>query len=97
MADHTVTRSAHETLTAATIDTVTVSDPQVDVAVTNRGGSDEIYFTIDGSAPTVGGENTFVLPAAVCSRVVSSDKFNTATPVVKLISSGTPAYSVESL
>jgi Chitobiase/beta-hexosaminidase C-terminal domain len=97
MASYTVTRSAHETLAATTEDDVTITDPQVDVAVTNRSGSAEIYFTIDGSTPTVGGENTFVLPAATCSREVSSDKFNTATPVVKLISTGTPDYSVESL
>lgn len=97
MAEYTVQRSAHQTLSASEIDTVTVTEPQIDIELTNRTGTSEIYFTIDGSDPTVGGESCFVLPAAVCSRVVSSDKFNTPTALIKLISAGAEAYSVESL
>lgn len=97
MADDTTARCEHSALTAATIDTVTVTAPQVEVCLTNRTGADEIYFTIDGTAPTVGGQNCFVLPAAICSRTIQKNAFGATVAVVKLISAGTDSYSVESL
>lgn len=97
MSDYAVSRSAHETLAADAVDNVTISKPGDEVEVTNRDGSAELYFTIDGTDPTVGGDDTFVLPAAICSRIVSQDQDASPVRVVKLISSGTPAYSVEAL
>lgn len=97
MATHAVTRSASGTLTANTVDTVTLSDNASRIQVTNRSGASEIYFSIDGTTPTVGGDDTFILPAAIGSRVVSSDDVGVDITTVKLISTGTPTYSVEAL
>lgn len=88
-----------KTLTASTVDTVTVTkragqaDYSTRVEVTNLDGAAAIYFTVDGSAPTVGGAKTFELPAAVGSREISTDAVG-SDAVVKLISVGTPKYSV---
>lgn len=93
MASYTVPAGeigVHETLVASTADSVTFTDDITEVEVLNRDGAAEIYFTVDGSTPTVGGENCRVLPAAIGGlelRVEHGD-------VVKLISSGTPTYSV---
>jgi hypothetical protein len=58
-------------------------------------GVDEVYATTDGSAPTVAGGNTYRLPSAggLVAVVVSVDSASGAA-VVKLISSGSPVYSV---
>lgn len=94
MANYTVTVSKHATLAAATVDSVTVGESRFDaIEVSNRDGAAEIYFTVDGSTPTVGGDDTWALPAAVCSRVIAAP--GDGAEVVKLISSGTPKYSVQ--
>lgn len=92
MAAYTVDRAKHATLVAATVDTVTLSEFSV-VEVLNRDGVAAIYFTTDGSTPTVAGDNTQVLPAAVGGVQVSTINIS-GTNVVKLISAGTPSYSV---
>lgn len=92
--------AVHATLTASTVDTATLTAPNVpSVTVVNRTGTAEIYFTISSTAagavaPTVGGANCFVLPAAICSLTVP---ISSGQVVVSLISSGTMAYSVEGL
>ena len=109
MASYTVNYgelAAHaKTLVAATVDTVTFAagDPATpgwgkmpaSIEVVSSGAAD-IYFTVDGSAPTVAGATTYrVVNVAGASKKV---KLNDSNPndavVVKLISSGTPAYSV---
>jgi len=93
MADYTVTLSKHATLIATTVDSVTITEKRFDaVEVTNRDGAAEIYYTIDGSTPAVGADNTWVLPAAVSSRV--HDAAGDGNVKVELISAGTPKYSV---
>jgi hypothetical protein len=93
-------RIKHGTLVASTVATVTLDlvdsgrivSRQKRVEVINRDGAAEIYFTVDGTTPTVAGDDCFVLPAAMGSLEVGAPK---GTPtVVKLISSGTPTYSV---
>lgn len=96
-------QSAHGTLVAATVATVTVTadtdtvsavlgdTTTTKVEVVNRSGAAEIYFTVDGTAPTVGGTASYVLPASICSYSVEGVH---GSVVVKLISSGTPTYSV---
>lgn len=79
-------------LTAETVDEVAFTDSLLAVEVTSHDGAAKIYFTTDGSVPTVGGPNTYEVPAFPCSRTVSVRK-GTAT-VVKLKSVGTPEYSV---
>ena len=90
MASYTVARSKHATLTAATVDTVTIGGNEA-VEVLNRSASDTIYFTTDGSTPTVGGDDTFIVGAGqsvvIPGRRVSGE-------AVKLISSAAADYSV---
>lgn len=81
----------HGTLSASTVDTITVAQAGVTVEVINRTGTAEIYFTVNGATPTVGAADTFVVPSAVMSYVVTN---NGAQAVVRLISSGAEAYSV---
>lgn len=92
-------QSSHGTLTAATVATVSVGADVVDnwkaattIEVLNRSGSAEIFFTLDGSAPTVAGPNTYIVPAAIGSVMVDVTLDGPVT--VKLISTGTPTYSV---
>lgn len=81
------------TLTAATVSTQTFTGFNASMAeVTSLDGAAEVYFTVDGSTPTVGGENCHVLPAAISSLEVKEEISGDA--VVKLISSGTPKISV---
>jgi hypothetical protein len=86
--------STHGTLVANTVATVTFrADFGDTVTVLNRGAGD-IYLTLDGTAPTVGGANTSIV-LANSTRTYKVASSQTAL-AVKLISSGTPAYTVES-
>lgn len=56
------TRIAHGTTTAATVATVTLGAYYSWVQIFNRGG-DDLYVSVDGStAPTVGGDDFYVVP-----------------------------------
>ena len=85
----------HVTLTAATVATVNVDNQYFsNVEVVNVDGVAAVYFTTDGTTPTVGGDGAHVLPAAIGGVDVRA----AVTPiVVKLISSGTPKVSVRGL
>lgn len=96
----------HRTLVANTVTTVTLdlpdpvgnitsfaSPPLAQVEVFNLSGSAEVYFTTDGSAPVVGGDACYVLPAVMCTLTVN-DGTPGPTSTVKLISAGTPRVSV---
>lgn len=85
-------KAAHHSLVAATVDTVTMANDFDQVEVLNRDGAAEIYFTVDGSAPTVGGANCQVLPACIGAAICGVA--SSGNTVVRLISAGTPAYSV---
>lgn len=90
---YTVNTAKHATVAVAgTDETVNFSGNVQSVEVMCRDGAAEIYFTIDGTTPTVGGDDTYVVPASAGAALrVGSPP---GTDVVKLISSGTPAYSV---
>ena len=108
MAEHTVPVGhvgAHaKTLVAATVDTVTFAlgtagtqgsarMPQA-VEVYSDGSAD-IYVTVDGVAPTVAGTHCWRLPGQAGATTISTADNDPGDPVVvKLISSGTPVYSV---
>lgn len=82
----------HVTLTATVVATVEMDAPYETTEIVNRDGTAEVYFTRDGSTPTVGGDNTEVLPAAICGIVLPYD--SDEADVVKMISAGTPKVSV---
>jgi len=82
----------NKTLAAATEDTVTFARAEEYVEVYTDGTS-AIYFTVDGSAPAVDGARSLLLPASPAVRTVKVPRRDAPT-VVKLISAGTPKYSV---
>lgn len=88
-------KTKHITLVAATVATVNLAVNASRVEVVNRSGSAEVYFTVNGATPTVGGDDTHVLPAAIGSVEVPDEIGGDV--VVKLISSGTPTVSVRAL
>lgn len=97
MATHTDPLGVHPTLTANTVDTCTITQAPQSVTLLNRGSS-EIYFAVNDvgtlpADPAVGGAGTFCAPAGAIVQV--SEGGNPV--VVKLISSGTPNYSVQAL
>lgn len=88
--------SEHLTLVADTVARVDLPANAGRIEVVNRDGAAEVYFTVNGAAPTVEGDDTFVLPAAIGSVEVSRPR-TTSAAVVKLISAGTPKVSVTAL
>lgn len=89
MASFLVRKRKHATLTGATVDTVKLQDPTSTVEVVNRDAALTIYFTVNGTDPTVAGDDTIVLPPSAAYHWLAP------TDTVKLISSGAAAYSVQ--
>lgn len=92
-------QARHDVLDAgiiATLDDFTEKANAVEVL--NRTGDAEIYFTVSDAAhpipaePGVRYDDTYVVPAAIGAVTVAHP--GTGIPVVKLISDGTPGYSV---
>ena len=91
MATYTPKASTHPTLTAATVDTVTITATDFPfIAVHNRASSGAgITFTVDNSTPVALANETYlVLPGA--ERVVPFKGLDS----VKLLSATADAYSV---
>lgn len=82
-----------KTLAASVVDTVTFAYDADYIEVWGDGTS-AIYFTTDGSTPTVAGANTWELPVGVASSRAVEVGTGGGT-VVKVISAGTPKYSVQ--
>lgn len=78
-------------LVASTADTVAFTDHANKVEIVSDGTS-AVYVTVDGTAATVAGSNTDVMPAGVPS--VRTLNVYTQPPSVSVISAGTPTYSV---
>ena len=83
-----------KTLAANTEDDVTIARDCDRARVYNDTGTAIIYFTVDGSTPTVAGNNTYRVPATAGASK-SVDVPTAGNTVVKVISAGTPTYSVE--
>ena len=102
MANYTGNTAVHQTLVAQTVDTVTLTPANAaygEVTVVNRSGAAEIYFTVGSGSnlpatPVVAANDTYVLPASMGSFSVPWSG-GSGGAVVKLISSGTPTYSVQ--
>lgn len=96
MPSYTVAADEHgvyaKQLTATTIDTVTFSKDLNRVEIVSD-GSAAVYVTVDASVPAVAGQATFEMPAGgmTVRELLVPTAGNT---VVKLISTGTPKYSV---
>lgn len=82
-----------KTLVASTVDTVTYAEDIPQVTVVSDGAA-ALFYTLDGSTPTVNGANCYILPAGAVSVDARWIPTSGAT-VVKLISAGTPTYSVQ--
>lgn len=80
-------------LTAATVEVFKSAEYLAGMEIISDGAA-AAYMTIDGSEPTVGGANCYVLPANVCVRNIAGSGNRTEPPVVKIISAGTPTVSV---
>lgn len=81
----------HGTLVAATVATVTVDGGFEFIEVVNH-GTGTIYFTVDGTTPASQADETLV--ALQGERVKAENVDRAGTVDVKLISAGTPSYSV---
>lgn len=85
--------SEHGTLVANTVTTVTLRvDMGEDVLVINRGSTD-MWARFDGTDPEIGGDGALIVPPGVGTGITAQASDDAM--VVKLISSGTPDYSVE--
>lgn len=96
MADYSdVAVSKHATLTPDTVDTVTFTTDLSYVEIINRDGAGELFVLIDSGAddPTVEGDGTIAIPAAVGAGVVELSRARGETQV-KLVSAAGVAYSV---
>ena len=85
----------HRTLVANTAATVTLDLDYPTVEVTNVDGVDAVYFTTDGSTPSVGGDGSHVLPAAI--GAVEINPRTSGATVVKLKSASAVKVSVRGI
>lgn len=86
--------SYNNALGAATVDTVTIARDAEYVRVYNDSGTTAIFFTTDGTVPTVNGSNCYRVPATAGAST-SVDVTGVSPTLVKLISSGASTYSVQ--
>lgn len=100
----------HASLTGNVVSTVTVTSadaqsgwtatgdqPRSKVGVMNRTGTAAVYFTTDGTAPTVGGANCYVLPAGAIGELVVVDETAGTGGTVKLISASAQDITVRAV
>ncbi len=90
MATYTVTTAKHATLTANVVDTVTFPRDCDRVEVVNRGNV-ELYFTLEGQTPTIGGDNAYIVMPGGALQAEPRTSGNTSA---NLISGAATAYSV---
>ena len=69
MATYTVSRAKHATLSPGVVDSVTFTANPGVVEVMNRGTSAYLFFSVDGSTPAVGSDDTYVVGPGGALRV----------------------------
>jgi hypothetical protein len=94
MAAYTVNRAKHATLGVATVDTVTFpvfgTLPFNQLYLTNRDPTTPIFFTTDGTTPTVNGDDCYcAMPGATLALAFVGGG------AVKLIAAAASAYTVQ--
>jgi hypothetical protein len=82
-----------KTLVANIVDTVEFAANLGAVEIVKEDEGPAIYFTVDSGDPTVKGQACYQVPGGILSVRTVESKANPKT-TVKLISSGTPKYSV---
>jgi hypothetical protein len=87
-------RTEHATLTATTVDTVTLNAPQTKVKVVNRHATEVLWVTISrtGTAPadpTIGGDDTYFVAPANGSETF----YSRSGVIVKVLGNGN-GYSI---
>lgn len=85
----------HGTTVANTTLTLTLGTKSRRFAVLSVDGAGIVYYTIDGTDPTVGADGTYVLPAAV--QEVPHTNPGYGEPVVKFKSAAAVKVSVRAL
>lgn len=86
-------QSKYATLSNGSVSQIAMTTKTSRVQVVNVTGSVAVYFRVDGTNPTVAGDNTYVLPA-VAGASVTVDVDIDSLPVVKFIAAGTPVVGV---
>jgi hypothetical protein len=93
MATYSAAMSVHKTLTANTVDVVTLTEPAwTSIEVVNRSEIAELYYTVNGSTPTPGTDDTFLVMPYSADTVPDVSVATQST--VKVVSTGAVAYSV---
>lgn len=91
----------HQTLTASTVATFTMTGNESGVEIMNRNGAGEVYISYDGTAspanPTVAGNDFDVIPAATGAALQLRRVGGQNSIVVKLISAQATAVTVRGL
>jgi len=86
--------AVHAVLVAATVDSITLSAPAGPrIKIVNRDTSTPIYYRWDGIDPTIGGPESFIVPAGQSHTFMPS----TTPAEVRMVATLGAAYSVLSL
>lgn len=88
-------RTKHQALAVDTVATLTLTGSNRNIRVINHSltTGDSVYFTVDGSTPTVKGDNTWAVGPGTDCTIRTSDHDGSVD--VKLISHTTPDVSAE--
>jgi len=91
----------HQTLTASTVATFTVTGNPAQIEILSRNGLGEVYVSYDGTAnpanPTVAGNDFDVIPAIAGAGVVIGEIGSSDQNVVKVISASATTISVRGI
>lgn len=85
---------AHELhLAAGEVEEIAFSGGLGTVTIVNLDGAAALYFTTDGSTPTVAGARCYVVPAVIGTATVPVA--TNGPNIVKVVSAGAPVISVQ--
>ena len=89
----------YATLTANTVSAVSFNPPAPFVTLTNRNGAAEVFFTADGTTPTIGGAGTYMIPAQagayVRVKTANVDLVGGSATYINMISAGAATVEVD--
>lgn len=85
----------HGTLTAGVVTTVDLEADYGQVEILKRDAAGEMYISVDGANPTVGGDGFHILPEGV--GAISLHSLTRGSTIVKMISDSAVRYSVRGL